>query len=187
MAIKRIPIENLADATHGKVALEGNSWDRLPRSSVYVDPQTGRIVDGSKGATLGNLHGNEIELPRTTWHRLNPNEYNRLRKESLEMMRIFELRFNLLVDTTKENWEALQWKGKHPSGRHVITARYSKAHPYAPMMIFVFPDDLDTHHKFGDGSICYLNGSEWNPNWTAATAVGIAIRYLTEYYKGELK
>lgn len=187
MTIKRIPIENLTDANHGRVALEGNSWDRLPKSSVYVDPKTGKIIDGSKGATLGELRGDEVELPRTTWHQLSSCEYDRLRKETLEMMKIFGLQFNLLVDNTKPNWEAFFWKGHHPSGRHTITACYSKTHPYGPMRIFVAPNDLDTHHKFKDGSICYLKESEWNPNWTAATAIGTAIRYLTTYYQGALR
>jgi len=180
MAIRRVPIENLSDANHGRVALEGDSSDRLPPRSVYVNPVTGTIIDGSKGATLGELHGNEIELPRTTWHQLCPVEYNRLRKESLEMMKIFGRKFDLLVDDSKPNWEAFFWEGKHPSWRHTITAKYSKIHPYSPMKIFVSPDDLDTHHKCGDGSICYLDDGEWSSNWTAATAIGTAIRYLTE-------
>ena len=68
MAIRRVPIETVADPLHGKINLEGNSRDLLPRDRVYINPIEGTVIDGREGDTLGQLKGDEIELPRTTWY-----------------------------------------------------------------------------------------------------------------------
>lgn len=183
MALRRIPIQNLADPRHEVVVLEGRANERLPSNRVYVDLDTGKVINGSKGARLSQLRGREIELPRTTWFSLN---VNRLRKETLEMQRIFNGRFQLYEDTEKSgrSWARFIWIGFDPRGRHEIVARYSKLHPFRQMEIKVIPD-IETKHKIG-GGICYLEDHEWNPDWTAATAIATAIRFLSDYYNGRI-
>ena len=68
MAIRRVPIESVADPEHGRMQLSGDSHDLLPRDKVYVDPANGRLKDGRRGDTLSDLDGDEIEIPRTTWY-----------------------------------------------------------------------------------------------------------------------
>jgi len=68
MAIRRVPIESAADLNHQKVQLEGDYYDELPNGKVYVDPYDGSTIDGDQGGTLGQLQGNEIEIPKTTWY-----------------------------------------------------------------------------------------------------------------------
>ncbi len=94
--------------------------------------------------------------------------------------------FQLYEDTSRErdSWDRYFWRGRAPSG-HTVIARYDKAHPFLPMKIFIEPD-IDTHHKLPDGSVCYLKDSEWSPNWTAATAILTAFRFLDEHRKGLL-
>lgn len=65
--MKRIPIETLADSQHGRIVLEGENHENLPQDRVYVDPVSGRVVDGGKGGKIGDLRGGEAELPKTTW------------------------------------------------------------------------------------------------------------------------
>lgn len=68
MAIRRVPIESVADPEHGRMQLYGDSRDILPRDRVYVGPRDGRLKDGRRGDTLADLGGDEIEIPRTTWY-----------------------------------------------------------------------------------------------------------------------
>ncbi|MBW2149698.1 MAG: hypothetical protein JRG73_18075 [Deltaproteobacteria bacterium] len=94
--------------------------------------------------------------------------------------------FQLYEDTSREreSWDRYLWRGRSPTG-HTVIAKYDSAHLFLPMRIFVEPD-IDTCHKLADGSICYLKDFEWSPNWTAATAILTAFRFLDEYGKGLL-
>ncbi len=110
----------------------------------------------------------------------------RLRIEQFEMGRLPGLRgFSLYEDTDypRSDWRRYFWEGDAPAGYNVI-ARYSKRHPYEKMDIEVIPD-VDTHHKHGQ-YICYLRESEWSANWTAATAILTAFRYLEDYVLGRM-
>lgn len=68
MSIKRVPVETVADQTHGSIMLEGDTRDSLPSDRVYVNPSKGEVVDGQRGGKLGDLAGDEIEMPRTRWY-----------------------------------------------------------------------------------------------------------------------
>ena len=68
MAIKRIPVETVADPNHGTLVLEGEGREVLPLDRVYVEPEDGTIRDGNLGHRLKDLRGNEIEIPRTIWY-----------------------------------------------------------------------------------------------------------------------
>ncbi len=68
MAIRRVPVETIADPDHGTLVLEGDSREELPHDRVYVSPRAGAVRDGKRGDKLRDLEGNEIEIPRTTWY-----------------------------------------------------------------------------------------------------------------------
>jgi hypothetical protein len=68
MPIKRIPIETVADPAHRSMYFEGDESELLPVDRVYIDPISGSVRDGCRGHRLGDLHGHEIEIPRTTWY-----------------------------------------------------------------------------------------------------------------------
>ncbi len=184
MAIRRVPIENLSEPGHRPIFLRGEEDSTLPKNKVYVDPTTGRVLSGQRGDKLRHLLGREIELPLTTWYL----DRDRLGDEIREVQRILGPDFQLYMDDEKglSSWESFFWMGHHPGGPHVIRASYSPLHPLEQMRISTIPDDLDTHHRLGDGSLCYLKPQEWSPDWTAATALGQAIRFLTDYYEGRV-
>jgi len=172
--MRRIPIESLADGQHGRIALEGENTERLPKDRVYIDPKTGRIVDGGKGGKMGDLKGGMAELPKTTWWNM---DIGRLEIEAREMLRVFERKYELYEDKGE-----YFWKGRTPSS-HTIRAVYAPNHPFQPMKVFATPD-VDTHHKYEDGSLCLWKSAEWSPNMTAATVIGIATWFLKECKKG---
>ena len=68
MAIKRVPIVTVADPEHRAVFLEGEVTDAAPKDRVYVDPDSGAVVDSRKGGTLAHISPRMLELPRTTWY-----------------------------------------------------------------------------------------------------------------------
>jgi hypothetical protein len=68
MPIKRVPIVTVADPEHRAMMLEGEITDAAPNGKVYIDPDSGTIVDGRKGGTLANISPRMLELPRTTWY-----------------------------------------------------------------------------------------------------------------------
>ncbi len=92
-------------------------------------------------------------------------------------------RFSLFEDTnySKTNPARYFWKGRL-SDRE-ICVKYTCNHPHEPMQVFITPK-LDTHHDWGDGSLCFLKPHEWSPNFTAATVIGIVFRFLDEFSKG---
>ncbi len=67
MVTRRIP--TVAESDTNVIEMEGRPDDRLPDNRVYVDPHSGRTVDGRRGGKLRDLRGDEIEILRTTWFR----------------------------------------------------------------------------------------------------------------------
>ena len=68
MAIRRVPVETVADPENRTICLEGPGTALLPPNKVYVDPDKGTVRHGEKGDRLIDLSGDEIEIPRTTWY-----------------------------------------------------------------------------------------------------------------------
>ncbi len=92
-------------------------------------------------------------------------------------------RFSLFEDTkySKTNPARYFWRGQM-RGREV-TVKYTRNYPHEPMKVFIKPM-LDTHHDWGDGSLCYLKSHEWSPNFTPATVIAIVARFFDEHAKG---
>lgn len=109
----------------------------------------------------------------------------RLRLEAVEIKRSRALRhFELYEDTDYEptDWRRYLWKGRAPTG-HEITARYPENYPHRDLSVHVTPD-VRTHHKWRDGRLCLMEGHEWSPDFTAATNIAIAFRFLQEHNEG---
>lgn len=106
----------------------------------------------------------------------------RFQAEQREVMKIFGRRFQLYEDTSvsRNRWDRYMYVGK--SNRYTITARYHQEHPFQRMNILLNPRPK-THHWYDD-SLCYLTDAEWSQNFTAATVLGIAIRFLYENKRG---
>lgn len=68
MGTVQIPVERAHGSQHGQVILSGDSRDRLPLDSVYVNPESGQIFSGNQGHTYGDLKGGEVEMPVSTWY-----------------------------------------------------------------------------------------------------------------------
>ncbi len=68
MAIKRVPIVTVADPEHRAMMLEGEITDAAPKDRVYIDPDSGAVVDGRKGGTLANITPRMLELPVANWY-----------------------------------------------------------------------------------------------------------------------
>lgn len=65
--VRRVQVEVLADPRNRTIFLEGDG--RLPENKVYIDPQSGRTFDGSRGDTLSQVTPGALEIPRTIWYR----------------------------------------------------------------------------------------------------------------------
>jgi len=65
---------------------------------------------------------------------------------------------------------------------------YLEDFPYEPMDVYVLEPSLPTsyHHVFSDGRICYIKPEEWNPSWTAYDVYLTTIRFLHDFYLGEM-
>lgn len=108
----------------------------------------------------------------------------RLRLEVAEMRRIPRLRnFGLFeeTDVSPDSWHRYLWKGTAPSG-HQLTARYPKAYPRQQLCVTVEPK-IKTHHYL-NGGLCIMKSHQWSPNYTAATNILIAFRFLEEVRRG---
>lgn len=113
-------------------------------------------------------------------------DFRRLQMEIAEMGRSSGLQdFVLCSDDTylESDWRRYSWIGQ-ACPFHRIEVQYSLGYPYLAPNIFIDPKP-DTHHYFGN-SICYYKGSEWSPNYTAVTAIGISFRFLHDYLNGRL-
>lgn len=114
---------------------------------------------------------------------MNTSRLSKERREirNLPLLRDFRLYEHL--DVSAHSWTRYFWQGLAPSF-HRITAHYPASYPYAPLKIFVSPD-VSTHHKWPGGSLCLMRTEQWSPNYTAATIIAIAIRFLDENQYGE--
>ena len=111
----------------------------------------------------------------------------RLEYERREMRRIRGLRrFELFEDTDYpwDSWQRYFWIGDTFMG-HELKAYYPENYPYQEIEIKVFPD-LETHHKYFRDQLCLMKPYQWSPDYTAASTILIAVRFLVEYYEGEL-
>lgn len=81
----------------------------------------------------------------------------------------------------------LAWQG-YIRG-HTIRLVYSSNHPYEQMKVYVLQPTLPmvNLHIHPDGSICYMKGSEWHPEWTAYAVYLTTIRFLDEFYSGRMR
>ena len=114
----------------------------------------------------------------------NQMDIKRFKVECIEMSaKSMFRRFSLFEDSnySKNTQSRYLWKGQM-RGRE-ITLKYPSNYPRAPMKVFVSPG-LRTHHKWRDGSLCYMKSHEWSPNYTPATVIGIVARFLDEFSKG---
>ena len=112
-------------------------------------------------------------------------DMNRLALEAAEMQSSPSLgHFELFEDTrhSADSWERYFWKGRIHTG-HEVTARYMRQYPRHSLRITVDPK-ISTHHRFDNGNLCMWLPSEWSPNFTAATAIGITIKFLQEHSEG---
>lgn len=78
---------------------------------------------------------------------------------------------------------ALQdWAVTLQNRNRTIVGRFERDHPYVPPRFTITPPPSSTHY-YDDGRgmhLCYCLPSEWNPDWTIATALGIVCRFLAE-------
>jgi ubiquitin-protein ligase len=65
---------------------------------------------------------------------------------------------------------------------------YPEHFPYKPMDVYVLKPSLPLSnlHVYHDGRICYLRPEEWSPNWTAYEVYLTTIRFLHDFYSGEM-
>ena len=75
----------------------------------------------------------------------------------------------------------LYWELKYRS--YTINVFYPVQYPFVPAEIYIRPA-LRTHHHSGDLALCWQRGGEWNPSWTAATVIGKAIQFISDYKAG---
>jgi ubiquitin-protein ligase len=108
----------------------------------------------------------------------------RLELERLEMSRIPRLRHFRLgqnSDVNPMSWSRYYWTGETPTG-HLLRAQYPSSYPYRPLVVTVDPPVHTSHRHLG--ALCLMYGHEWSPNYTAATNILIAFRFLHEHRLG---
>lgn len=99
----------------------------------------------------------------------------RLSVEANEMRRLFP-NFTLGVDS----YGRPCWRGS--IGGMQFRIEYPFSYPYAEPEVYETPW-LATRHHIGN-RLCIMESVEWSSNFTAATVVGILIRFLDEYRRG---
>lgn len=119
---------------------------------------------------------------------MQPQQLARLQVEIEEMKRIPGLRsFELFKDDrySDGDWRRVLWRGKAPTG-HVIEARYPSSYPHAPLFITTTPK-VPTHHYYDSGGLCVMRPGEWSPDFSAATNITIAFRFLDDVRCGRVR
>lgn len=76
------------------------------------------------------------------------------------------------------------WDGR--LGGYQLRITYPDRYPSAPLRITASPR-FYTHHHFSDGELCLWERGQWSPDYTPATVLGIFLRFLDEYNRGEIK
>ncbi len=99
----------------------------------------------------------------------------RLAIEAAEMQRLFP-GFSLW----KRDDGAYYWEGSIAGLQVRIT--YPVDYPLIPPAVDEYPH-LATGHRLANG-LCLMGPGEWNANFTAATMVGIATRFIHDHLHG---
>jgi ubiquitin-protein ligase len=75
------------------------------------------------------------------------------------------------------------WHGR--AGNYDVKIVYPAGYPTSPLEVYASPK-MNTHHHGADGKLCLWRSHEWSPDYTAATVVGIIVRYINEYLAGRI-
>lgn len=113
--------------------------------------------------------------------------FKRRLKIEIALMEKHGVNFELCQD----EFENLLWRGQlnvlghyHEDVRLVYTQNF----PYEPMRVYILHPRLPRrHHIYEDGSICYIAPNEWSPEWTAYAVYLTTIRFLHDFYTGEMR
>ena len=110
----------------------------------------------------------------------------RLRAE-IELMEQNGVNFELYTDDD----ENLLWKGPLYVSNHYhgdVRLVYSEIHPFKQMTVFIMDPSLPciNLHVHQNGTVCYIRDEEWSPEWTALAVYLTAIRFLSDYYSGDM-
>jgi len=110
----------------------------------------------------------------------------RLEVEMLEMRVTPGLEHFRLGERTsepKDSWRRYYWIGIAPTGQ-TLKAEYPYDYPREAIWVDTHPRLKSFHHR--EGYLCLMEPREWSPDYTAATAIAIAFRFLREYLDGNV-
>jgi ubiquitin-protein ligase len=94
-----------------------------------------------------------------------------------EEMRLLCPQFSLFSERGKTGWKG-DLKG------YQFRIFYPANYPTVGPEVHEMPS-ISTSHRL-HGLLCLWRPEQWNPNWTAATVVGIILRFLDDYSKGKV-
>jgi hypothetical protein len=108
-------------------------------------------------------------------------------KAEIRLMEQNGVNFELCVDGD----ENLLWRGSfYVSNQYHGDVRlvYDEIHPYKQMTVYILDPPLPhtNLHVHSDWTICYIRENEWSPEWTAFAVYLTTIRFLNDYYSGNM-